>query len=164
MCLVLIFRCPRSQNFSEIMFFGWNSVRLKGSSIQSRFSEKYWERGYLKIRTKNISELMELYARMTYTSTPVSPTYPQSPLEESHAQDLFRGLGGQRNLFLEGHGVRFARVWGPKDTNIILETGGTAVCLYWMQLCWMWLFKHVPIDVKHVHRLRTTYWRERCNQ
>ena len=56
MFLVLIFRCPRSQNFSEIMFFGWNSVRLKGSSIQSRFSEKFRERGHLKMRTKNISE------------------------------------------------------------------------------------------------------------
>ena len=50
--------------------------------------------------------------------------YPQSPLEESHAQYFFRGLGGQRSLFLEGHGVRFARVWGPKDTNLLLETGG----------------------------------------
>ena len=38
------------------MFFGWNSVRLKGSSIQSRFSEKFRERGHLKIRTKNISD------------------------------------------------------------------------------------------------------------
>jgi len=44
--------------------------------------------------------------------------YPQSPLEESHAQDLFRGLDGPKGIFLEGHGVRFARVSGP-ETQIL---------------------------------------------
>ena len=51
--------------------------------------------------------------------------FPQSLLEESHAQDRFRGLGDQKQRFLEGHGIRFARVWGPKDTNLLLATGGS---------------------------------------
>jgi len=52
--------------------------------------------------------------------------YPQSPLEESRAQYSFRGLGGPKHLFFEGHGVSFVRVLGSKDTHLLLETGGNA--------------------------------------
>jgi len=47
----------------------------------------------------------------------VERPYPQSSLEESHAQYFFRGLGGQRSLLLEGHGRSWCKICqglGPK--------------------------------------------------
>jgi hypothetical protein len=80
--------------------------------------------------------LMRSFPRTHAFMHPLTHMYPQSPLEESHAQYFFRCPFGKGGSIGKSDGVRFARVdmyiyiyiyiyMGPKfkETNFLLETG-----------------------------------------